>query len=299
MAKFGTIKTNDEEKVVVTSGNAETGTVGDLVAGALGKKVEEVKTETFDEGSTEIVETREVKEEPRVETNVKTKTPWSTPKVSAGGSGNGNNGNNNNAELASAEANTNFKGGRKMAKQADIVNLVLNVKLADISEFLHSELDIDFNTTLKSFEPGRVMDQVSDNEREAMDEIIQRIVAFGEDGTYLTTVPAITVSSSLLKSQIDDVNLVGIGINQEKPSLAKFHSKYCVPHVVDRTGGESDVFLDTATVVSLTAIGLLGENVLRKEDIVTRNSKFAVGITYNDRDGYTVTFTNKNYRRVR
>lgn len=186
-----------------------------------------------------------------------------------------------------------------MAKQADIVNLVLNVKLADISEFLHSELDIDFNTTLKSFEPGRVMDQVSDNEREAMDEIIQRIVAFGEDGTYLTTVPAITVSSSLLKSQIDDVNLVGIGINQEKPSLAKFHSKYCVPHVVDRTGGESDVFLDTATVVSLTAIGLLGENVLRKEDIVTRNSKFAVGITYNDRDGYTVTFTNKNYRRVR
>ena len=293
MAKFGTIKTNDEEKVV-TSGNAETGTVGDLVAGALGKKVEEVKTETFDEGSTEIVETREVKEEPRVETNIKTKTPWSAPKVSAG-----NGDNNNNAELASAEANTNFKGGRKMAKQADIVNLVLNVKLADISEFLHSELDIDFNTTLKSFEPGRVMDQVSDNEREAMDEIIQRIVAFGEDGTYLTTVPAITVSSSLLKSQIDDVNLVGIGINQEKPSLAKFHSKYCVPHVVDRTGGESDVFLDTATVVSLTAIGLLGENVLRKEDIVTRNSKFAVGITYNDRDGYTVTFTNKNYRRVR
>ena len=294
MAKFGTIKT-DEEKVVVTSGNAETGTVGDLVAGALGKKVEEVKTETFDEGSTEIVETREVKE-PRVETNTKTKTPWSASKASAG---NGGNGGNNNADIASAEANTNFKGGRKMAKQADIVNLVLNVKLADISEFLHGELDIDFNTTLKNFEPGRVMDQVADNEREAMDEIIQRIVAFGEDGTYLTTVPAITVSSSLLKSQIDDVNLVGIGINQEKPSLAKFHSKYCVPHVVDRTGGESDVFLDTATVVSLTAIGLLGENVLRKEDILTRNSKFAVGITYNDRDGYTVTFTNKNYRRVR
>ena len=293
MAKFGTIKT-DEEKVVV-SGNAETGTVGDLVAGALGKKVDDVKTETFDEGSSEIIETREVKE-PRVETNTKTKTPWSASKASAG---NGGNGGNNNADIASAEANTNFKGGRKMAKQADIVNLVLNVKLADISEFLHRELDIDFNTTLKNFEPGRVMDQVADNEREAMDEIIQRIVAFGEDGTYLTTVPAITVSSSLLKSQIDDVNLVGIGINQEKPSLAKFHSKYCVPHVVDRTGGESDVFLDTATVVSLTAIGLLGENVLRKEDILTRNSKFAVGITYNDRDGYTVTFTNKNYRRVR
>ena len=293
MAKFGTIKT-DEEKVVV-SGNAETGTVGDLVAGALGKKVDEVKTETFDEGSSEIIETREVKE-PRVETNTKTKTPWSASKASTG---NGENGGNNNADIASAEANTNFKGGRKMAKQADIVNLVLNVKLADISEFLHGELDIDFNTTLKNFEPGRVMDQVADNEREAMDEIIQRIVAFGEDGTYLTTVPAITVSSSLLKSQIDDVNLVGIGINQEKPSLAKFHSKYCVPHVVDRTGGESDVFLDTATVVSLTAIGLLGENVLRKEDIVTRNSKFAVGITYNDRDGYTVSFTNKNYRRVR
>ena len=294
MAKFGTIKTNDEERVV-TSGNAETGTVGDLVAGALGKKVDDIKTETFDEGSSEIIETREVNEEPRVETNTKTKTPWSAPKASAGNGGNGN----NNADIASAEANTNFKGGRTMAKQADIVNLVLNVKLADISEFLHRELDIDFNTTLKNFEPGRVMDQVADNEREAMDEIIQRIVAFGEDGTYLTTVPAITVSSSLLKSQIDDVNLVGIGINQEKPSLAKFHSKYCVPHVVDRTGGESDVFLDTATVVSLTAIGLLGDNVLRKEDIVTRNSKFAVGITYNDRDGYTVTFTNKNYRRVR
>ena len=292
MAKFGTIKT-DEEKVV-TSGNAEVGTVGDLVAGALGKKVEEVKTETFDNGSSEIIETREVIEEPRVEVANKPKTPWSAPKASAS-----NGGSVNNADIASAEANTNFKGGRKMAKQADIVNLVLNVKLADISEFLHRELDIDFNTTLKSFEPGRVMDSVSDNEREAMDEIIQRIVAFGEDGTYLTTVPAITVSSSLLKSQIDDVNLVGIGINQEKPSLARFHSKYCVPHVVDRTGGESDVFLDTATVIALTAIELLGENVLRKEDILTRNSKFAVGITYNDRDGYTVTFNNKNYRKVR
>lgn len=294
MAKFGTIKT-EEEKVVV-SGNGETGTVGDLVAGALGKKVEEVKTEVFDEKSTEVVETREVKEEPRVEITNKPKTPWSSPKVSTG---NGGSGNGNNADIASAEANTNFKGGRKMAKQADIVNLVLNVKLADISEFLHRELDIDFNTTLKPFEPGRVMDQVSENEREAMDEIIQRIVAFGEDGTYLTMVPAITVSSSLLKSQIDDVNLVGIGINQEKPSLAKFHSKYCVPHVVDRTGGESDVFLDTATVIALTAIELLGDTVIRKEDILTRNSRFAVGITYNDRDGYTVTLSNKNYRKVR
>nr|DAS01965.1 MAG TPA: hypothetical protein [Caudoviricetes sp.] len=294
MAKFGTIKT-EEEKVVV-SGNTEAGTVGDLVAGALGKKVDEVKTEKFDEKSTEIVETREVDEEPRVEVVSKPKTPWSAPKTSAGNSGSGN---GNNADIASAEANTNFKGGRKMAKQADIVNLVLNVKLADISEFLHRELEIDFNTTLKPFEPGRVMDQVSENEREAMDEIIQRIVAFGEDGTYLTMVPAITVSSSLLKSQIDDVNLVGIGINQEKPSLARFHSKYCVPHVVDRTGGESDVFLDTATVIALTAIELLGDTVVRKEDILTRNSKFAVGITYNDRDGYTVTLSNKNYRKVR
>lgn len=294
MAKFGTIKT-EEEKVVV-SGNTEAGTVGDLVAGALGKKVDEVKTEKFDEKSTEIVETREVDEEPRVEVVSKPKTPWSAPKTSAG---NGGSGNGNNADIASAEANTNFKGGRKMAKQADIVNLVLNVKLADISEFLHRELEIDFNTTLKPFEPGRVMDQVSENEREAMDEIIQRIVAFGEDGTYLTMVPAITVSSSLLKSQIDDVNLVGIGINQEKPSLARFHSKYCVPHVVDRTGGESDVFLDTATVIALTAIELLGDTVIRKEDILTRNSKFAVGITYNDRDGYTVTLSNKNYRKVR
>lgn len=294
MEKFGTIKT-EEEKVVV-SGNTEAGTVGDLVAGALGKKVDEVKTEKFDEKSTEIVETREVDEEPRVEVVSKPKTPWSAPKASAG---NGGSGNGNNADIASAEANTNFKGGRKMAKQADIVNLVLNVKLADISEFLHRELEIDFNTTLKPFEPGRVMDQVSENEREAMDEIIQRIVAFGEDGTYLTMVPAITVSSSLLKSQIDDVNLVGIGINQEKPSLARFHSKYCVPHVVDRTGGESDVFLDTATVIALTAIELLGDTVVRKEDILTRNSKFAVGITYNDRDGYTVTLSNKNYRKVR
>ena len=260
MEKFGTIKT-EEEKVVV-SGNTEAGTVGDLVAGALGKKVDEVKTEKFDEKSTEIVETREVDEEPRVEVVSKPKTPWSAPKASAG---NGGSGNGNNADIASAEANTNFKGGRKMAKQADIVNLVLNVKLADISEFLHRELEIDFNTTLKPFEPGRVMDQVSENEREAMDEI----------------------------------NLVGIGINQEKPSLARFHSKYCVPHVVDRTGGESDVFLDTATVIALTAIELLGDTVVRKEDILTRNSKFAVGITYNDRDGYTVTLSNKNYRKVR
>ena len=257
MKRFGEVKT--EENVTV-SGDTNVGTVGDLVAGALGKEVP--KAEAKDEGvkvtsapKYEKVETKEVSEETAkkvVETTKteKVRTPWGTPKST---------GNNNNSNVASAEANANFKGGIKtMEKQADIVSLVTNVRLADISEFLHEELNIDFNTTLKSFDPARVMDSVAENEREAMDDIIQKIVAFGEDGTYLTTVPAITVASSLLKSQIDDVNLVGIGINQEKPSLERFHSKYCVPHVVDRAGGESDVFLDTATVIALTAIRILG-----------------------------------------
>ena len=195
--------------------------------------------------------------------------------------------------------NNTFQGGRTMeGRKADIISLRVNVRLGDISAFLQGEIGTPFDINLKEFSPERELQTVDENDRKNMEVIIKKIVAYGEDNSYLSTVPVITVDSKYLKAPIDDLNLIAIGIIQEKPSLEKFSSKYCVPHIVDRAGGQSDVFLDTATVVTLTACELLN-NCVNKDDILNRNSQYSIAITFNRRDGYTVEFGNKNYREVR
>lgn len=205
-----------------------------------------------------------------------------------------------NIERTNSYTNNNYQGGiRTMeGRKADIISLRVNVRLGDISAFLQGEIGTPFDINLKEFSPERELQTVDENDRKNMEVIIKKIVAYGEDNSYLSTVPVITVDSKYLKAPIDDLNLIAIGIIQEKPSLEKFSSKYCVPHIVDRAGGQSDVFLDTATVVTLTACELLN-NCINKEDILNRNSQYAIAITFNRRDGYTVEFGNKNYREVR
>ena len=205
-----------------------------------------------------------------------------------------------NIERTNSYTNNNYQGGiRTMeGRKADIISLRVNVRLGDISAFLQGEIGTPFDINLKEFSPERELQTVDENDRKNMEVIIKKIVAYGEDNSYLSTVPVITVDSKYLKAPIDDLNLIAIGIIQEKPSLEKFSSKYCVPHIVDRAGGQSDVFLDTATVVTLTACELLN-NCINKDDILNRNSQYAIAITFNRRDGYTVEFGNKNYREVR
>lgn len=206
-----------------------------------------------------------------------------------------------NIERTNSYTNNNYQGGNKTmieGRKADIISLRVNVRLGDISAFLQGEIGTPFDINLKEFSPERELQTVDENDRKNMEVIIKKIVAYGEDNSYLSTVPVITVDSKYLKAPIDDLNLIAIGIIQEKPSLEKFSSKYCVPHIVDRAGGQSDVFLDTATVVTLTACELLN-NCVNKDDILNRNSQYAIAITFNRRDGYTVEFGNKNYREVR
>lgn len=207
-----------------------------------------------------------------------------------------------NIERANAHQNNNINklgGIRKMeGRKADIISLRVNVRLGDIAAFLQGEIQTPFDINLKEFSPERELQTVDENDRKNMETIIKKIVAYGEDNSYLNTVPVITVETKYLKAPIDDINLIAIGINQEKPSLQNFSSKYCVPHIVDRAGGQSDVFLDTATVVALTACELLN-NCISKDEVANRNSQYAIAISFNRRDGYTVEFGNKNYREVR
>ena len=208
---------------------------------------------------------------------------------------------NENIERANAYANNNNKIGgiRTMeGRKADIISLRVNVRLADIAAFLQGEITTPFDINLKEFSPERELQTVDENDRKNMEIIIKKIVAYGEDNSYLDTVPVITVDTKYLKAPIDDINLIAIGIKQEKPSLQNFNSKYCVPHIVDRAGGQSDVFLDTATVVTFTACELLN-NCINKDDVVNRNSQYAIAISFNRRDGYTVEFGNRNYREVK
>lgn len=256
---------------------------------------------------TEVVETKvvETKEgEPKVED-----TPIQTPKeIKASGESKmfgtvreTKASTRENIERTNSFTNNNntFQGGRTMeGRKADIISLRVNVRLGDISAFLQGEIGTPFDINLKEFSPERELQTVDENDRKNMEVIIKKIVAYGEDNSYLSTVPVITVDSKYLKAPIDDLNLIAIGIIQEKPSLEKFSSKYCVPHIVDRAGGQSDVFLDTATVITLTACELLN-NCVNKDDILNRNSQYAIAITFNRRDGYTVEFGNKNYREVR
>ena len=251
---------------------------------------------------TEVVETKEG--EPKVED-----TPIQTPKeIKASGESKmfgtvreTKASTRENIERTNSFTNNNntFQGGRTMeGRKADIISLRVNVRLGDISAFLQGEIGTPFDINLKEFSPERELQTVDENDRKNMEVIIKKIVAYGEDNSYLSTVPVITVDSKYLKAPIDDLNLIAIGIIQEKPSLEKFSSKYCVPHIVDRAGGQSDVFLDTATVITLTACELLN-NCVNKDDILNRNSQYAIAITFNRRDGYTVEFGNKNYREVR
>ena len=251
---------------------------------------------------TEVVETKEG--EPKVED-----TPIQTPKeIKSSGEAKmfgtvreTKASTRENIERTNSFTNNNnpFQGGRTMeGRKADIISLRVNVRLGDISAFLQGEIGTPFDINLKEFSPERELQTVDENDRKNMEVIIKKIVAYGEDNSYLSTVPVITVDSKYLKAPIDDLNLIAIGIIQEKPSLEKFSSKYCVPHIVDRAGGQSDVFLDTATVVTLTACELLN-NCVNKDDILNRNSQYAIAITFNRRDGYTVEFGNKNYREVR
>lgn len=275
---------------------------------------EEVKEETVAEEKptvfgkpridevTEVVETKEG--EPKVED-----TPIQTPKeIKASGESKmfgtvreTKASTRENIERTNSYTNNNYQGGNKTmieGRKADIISLRVNVRLGDISAFLQGEIGTPFDINLKEFSPERELQTVDENDRKNMEVIIKKIVAYGEDNSYLSTVPVITVDSKYLKAPIDDLNLIAIGIIQEKPSLEKFSSKYCVPHIVDRAGGQSDVFLDTATVVTLTACELLN-NCVNKDDILNRNSQYAIAITFNRRDGYTVEFGNKNYREVR
>ena len=205
-----------------------------------------------------------------------------------------------NIERANAHQNNNKLGGIRImeGRKADIIALRVNVRLGDLAAFLQGEIKTPFDINLKEFSPERELQTVDENDRKNMESIVKKIVAYGEDSSYLNTVPVITVDTKYLKAPIDDINLIAIGINQEKPSLQNFNNKYCVPHIVDRAGGQSDVFLDTATVVTLTACELLN-NCINKDDILNRNSQYAVAISFNRRDGYTVEFVNKNYREVR
>lgn len=251
---------------------------------------------------TEVVETKEG--EPKVED-----TPIQTPKeIKSSGEAKmfgtvreTKASTRENIERTNSYTNNNYQGGNKTmieGRKADIISLRVNVRLGDISAFLQGEIGTPFDINLKEFSPERELQTVDENDRKNMEVIIKKIVAYGEDNSYLSTVPVITVDSKYLKAPIDDLNLIAIGIIQEKPSLEKFSSKYCVPHIVDRAGGQSDVFLDTATVVTLTACELLN-NCVNKDDILNRNSQYAIAITFNRRDGYTVEFGNKNYREVR
>ena len=205
-----------------------------------------------------------------------------------------------NIERINTFTNENKIGGEGTmeGRKADIIALRVNVRLGDIAAFLKKEITIPFDINLKEFSPEREMQTVDENDRKNMETIIKKIVAYGDDNSYLATVPVITVDTKYLKAPIDDINLLAIGIKQEKPSLENFNSKYCVPHIVDRAGGQSDVFLDTATVVTLTACELLN-NCINKEDVLSKNSQYAIAITFNRRDGYTVEFGNRNYREVR
>lgn len=276
---------------------------------------EEVKEETATEekpvvfGKPRIDEVTEVVEEKKEEVPKVEDTPIQTPKeIKASGESKmfgtvreTKASTRENIERTNSYTNNNYQGGNKTmieGRKADIISLRVNVRLGDISAFLQGEIGTPFDINLKEFSPERELQTVDENDRKNMEVIIKKIVAYGEDNSYLSTVPVITVDSKYLKAPIDDLNLIAIGIIQEKPSLEKFSSKYCVPHIVDRAGGQSDVFLDTATVVTLTACELLN-NCINKDDILNRNSQYAIAITFNRRDGYTVEFGNKNYREVR
>lgn len=190
------------------------------------------------------------------------------------------------------------KGDMKMNKPLDIINLQANITGKQIEEFLAGQLDINFTLSLKDFDPAKELDRTPENEQQEVEAMLKKIVAYASDDTFLGVVPVLTVDSEILKSTVNDPNLLLIGRPVEKPSLDKIKSRFLVPHIVERTSKVSEVYCDTATLIIMAACELLN-NCISKEAILSRTSPYDVAIVFNGRDGYTVTFQNRYYQETR
>ena len=202
------------------------------------------------------------------------------------------------------EGVSNVNGSKYVAKEGcsvlssvdrRIISMTLNVSKDDIATLLKNEIKIPLEVALKKFNANLEFERLADNEKEAGEEMLKKITAFSEDETFLEIVPVIVTQTCVLQGKVQDPNLAFIG-DVKALSVDKLNSKYVVKHIIEKTNGTSEVFLNTPLVIVSTALSMLN-GVIAYENVFGRNPLYNVAVSFNG-TGYTVSFINKYYKEI-
>lgn len=184
------------------------------------------------------------------------------------------------------------------APKHDIVSMALNIGLAHIAWYMKkfAGITIPYEVELKEIDPNAVVLNAKDEEKATVEEMVKKIVAFADDGTYTSIVPAIIVNTEYLRDQYQDPNIILLGNGITKPTTAPIKSDLTIEYIVEQTANVSEVYLKTADVLARVACLLAG---IPYTDLVGGKAKYSFELAFNGKDAYTVTFINKVYTNVR
>lgn len=177
----------------------------------------------------------------------------------------------------------------------EIINLSFNVTKDELKEFLEKELSLKCNLELKKFNASSEYERLADNEKEAGEELIKKIIAFGKDESYLEVVPVMVCKTSDLEAPVQDPNLMFIG-DVKTVNVSKLNSRYVVKHIIEKTNGTSEVYLNTPLVVLETALTAI-DGLITRDEVISRKPLYDIAISYNG-ECYTIAFTNRYYKEV-
>lgn len=176
----------------------------------------------------------------------------------------------------------------------EIISLTVNIRKRDLEEFLKESIHENFELSIKEFDAAKELNRVPEQDRDALEETLKKIVAYADDESFLSNVPVLAIASDRLKKKVQDVNLAMLGRDIDTTSIDSIKSPYVLKHIVEKSNMTSEVYLDTATVLVHCALnGMYG--VLDREKVLSRRNPYAISVAYNNDGCYTLTFRAKGY----
>lgn len=184
------------------------------------------------------------------------------------------------------------------APKHDIIRLSLNVGLAHIAWYMKkfSGIAIPYEVELKEIDPNAIVNAAPEQEKVEVEDMVKKIVAFAEDGTFVNIVPALIVNTDYLKDSYNDPNIAMLNAGITKPTTQPIKSDLTIEYIVEQTMNVSEVYMKTGEVIARVACVLSG---IPYSDLVGANRKYGYELAFNGKDAFTVTFNNRVYADVK
>lgn len=180
--------------------------------------------------------------------------------------------------------------------KADIISATVNVTVSNLEWFLKQfgGITIPYKLELKEINPDQIVSEAADADKLVVEDMVKKIVAFSADNSYLGVVPCLVVGTSYLREDYADPNITKLGVGLAKETTAPVKSPFVVEYINERTSDESEVHLDTATIIAKTLCLMLGV-----EYNLLLTKKYSIIISFNNKDAYTATIRNNEYVSVK